>query len=189
MADLTLAAFAYLRTPLALAAAAFMAGAIGAWRLRGERAYLALALMMVGFFQAARLALVVFDPYLSSRPLAEALLHAPKGKLILDREYYAFSSIVFYANQNALLLNGRRNNLEYGSYAPGAPEVFITDAGLPGLWARPERYYMAAEDPQKARLEKLLGRSNLHAVAESGGKTLFTNEAIPPARVPHAHRD
>ena len=189
MADLTLAAFAYLRTPLALAAAAFLAGAIGAWRLRGERAYLALALMMVGFFQAARLALVVFDPYLSSRPLAEALLHAPKGKLILDREYYAFSSIVFYANQNALLLNGRRNNLEYGSYAPGAPEVFITDAGLPGLWARPERYYMAAEDPQKARLEKLLGRSNLHAVAESGGKTLFTNEAIPPARVPHAHRD
>ncbi len=189
MNDLTLAAFAYLRMPLALAAVAFLAGAAGAWRLRGERAYLALALMMVVFFQAARLALVAFDPYLSSRPLAEALLHAPKGKLILDREYYAFSSIVFYTNQRALLLNGRRNNLEYGSHAPGAPAVFITDADLSGIWARPERYYLAAENPQTGRLEKLVGRSNLYAVAASGGKTLFTNQAIQPARLPHAHRN
>jgi len=188
MTDLTLTAFAYLRTPLALAAVAFLSGAIGAWRLKGERAWLALALMMVVFFQAARLALVVFDPYMSSRPLAEALLNAPKGKLILDREYYAFSSIVFYTNQNPLLLNGRRNNLEYGSNAPGAPAVFITDADLPRLWALSDRYYLAAEDPQTARLESLVGRSNLHAVAESGGKTLFTNQALRPARSPHAHR-
>jgi 4-amino-4-deoxy-L-arabinose transferase-like glycosyltransferase len=189
MTDLTLAAFAYLRTPLALAAIAFLAGAVGAWRLRGEQAWLALALMMVVFFQAARLALVVFDPYLSSRPLAEALLHAPKGRLILDREYYAFSSIVFYANQNALLLNGRRNNLEYGSYAPSAPAVFITDADLPRLWAQPERYYLAAEDPQTDRLAKLVGPANLHPIAESGGKTLFANQAIQQGRAPHAHRD
>ncbi len=189
MADLTLKAFAYLRTPLALAAVAFLAGAIGAWRLRGERAWLALALMMVVFFQAARLALVVFDPYLSSRPLAEALLHAPKGKLILDREYYAFSSIVFYADQKPLLLNGRRNNLEYGSNAPGAPAVFVTDKDLPGLWARSERYYLAAEDSQNARLENLVGHSNLYPVAESGGKTLYSNQTVRPARSSHAHRN
>ncbi len=188
MTDLTLTAFAYLRTPLALAAVAFLAGAIGAWRLEGERAYLALALMMVVFFQAARLALVTFDPYLSSRPLAEALLRAPKGRLVIDREYYAFSSIFFYTNQRALLLNGRRNNLEYGSNEPGAPAVFITDADLPALWAAPGRVYLAAEDPQVPRLDKLLGRSNLYAVARSGGKTLWTNQPVQPARPSHAHR-
>jgi 4-amino-4-deoxy-L-arabinose transferase-like glycosyltransferase len=184
MTDLTLSAFAYLRTPLALAAVAFLAGAIGAWRLRGESVYLALALMMVVFFQAARLALVVFDPYLSSRPLAEALLRAPEGRLILDNEYYTFSSVIFYTNKRALLLNGRKNNLEYGSYAPGAPAVFIQDADLPRLWEGPERVYLAAEDPQTARLERLVGRASLHAVASSGGKTLFTNQAI----VSHARR-
>lgn len=189
MTDLTLAAFAYLRTPLALAAVAFLAGAAGAWRLKGERAYLALALMMVVFFQAARLALVVFDPYLSSQPLAEALRRAPKGKLIFDGQYYTFSSIAFYAGENELLLNGRVNNLEYGSYAPGAPAVFIADADLPPLWARPERFYLAAEDPQVKRLEELVGRSNLRVVARSGGKTLFTNQAIQQLRAPHAHRD
>ena len=35
--------------------------------------------MAVLFFQAARIAMVVFDPYLSSRPLAEALLRSPPG--------------------------------------------------------------------------------------------------------------
>ncbi len=68
MHDLTLKSFAYLRVPLVIAGIAFVIGAIGAWRLRGQRAVLAMAVMMVIFFQAARLALVTFDPYLSSRP-------------------------------------------------------------------------------------------------------------------------
>src|SRR5205823_5298959 len=70
MEDLTLASFAYLRVPLALAGMAFLAGAISSWRGR----LAGVALTMVLFFHAARLALVIFDPYLSSRPLAEALL-------------------------------------------------------------------------------------------------------------------
>ena len=36
----------------------------------------------------------------------------------------------FYANRDALFLNGRGANLEYGSYAPGAPQVFIDDAKI-----------------------------------------------------------
>jgi 4-amino-4-deoxy-L-arabinose transferase-like glycosyltransferase len=180
MLDLTLDSFAYLRLPLVLAAAGFLMGAVGAWRLRGERAYLALALMMVVFFQAARLALVVFDPYMSSRPLAEALNRAPKGKLILDREYYAFSSVVFYTNEEPLLLNGRVNNLEYGSYAPDAPKVFITDADFARLWMEPERYYLVIEKEAEGRLEKLVGRANLHLVAEAGGKALYTNGGQSP---------
>ena len=48
-------------------------------------------------------------------------------------QYYTFSSIMFYTNQDALLLNGRYFNLEYGSYAPGAPNVFIDDLELKHL--------------------------------------------------------
>ena len=90
--------------------------------------------MMVLFVQAARVALVVFDPFLSSRPLAEAILRSPDGQIILDRHYYAFSSVAFYTNRPALLLNGRVLNLSYGSYAPGAPDVFIDDPQLKNLW-------------------------------------------------------
>jgi len=44
--------------------------------------------MMVVFFHASRLALLKFDPYLGSRPLAQALLKAPAGQLILNGEYF-----------------------------------------------------------------------------------------------------
>ena len=177
MADLTLRAFAYLRLPLAVAGIAFSIGAIGAWRgaRRGTVPVAALTAMMVLFFHGARLALVVFDPYMSSRPLAQALLDAPPGKLIVDDQYYTFSSVFFYTNRRALLLNGRVNNLVYGSYAPDAPQgVFIEDSAFSRLWASPARYYLVAEGPQVPRLIKVTG-NRLFPVKASGGKYLFTN--------------
>ncbi len=176
--DLTLEAFAYLRLPLAVAGVATVIGAVGAWSLKGSRAAISLAVMMVVFFQAARLALVVFDPYLGSRPLATALLQAPDGKLIVDDQYYSFSSIFFYTNRTALLLNGRVNNLEYGSYAPGAPNVFIGDADFERLWKSPERYYLVADSTAIPRLQKLAGKGNLHRIAASGGKFLLSNRSV-----------
>ncbi|MGD0500213.1 MAG: glycosyltransferase family 39 protein [Bryobacteraceae bacterium] len=180
MTDLTLQAFAYLKLPLAMALLAFAMGAAGAWRWRaGRRAVPAVALtaMMVLFFHAARLALVAWDPYMGSRPLAEALLQAPPGQLIFDGQYYTFSSVVFYANRHALLLNGRVNNLVYGSYAPNAPkDVFIDDAEFQRRWGSGERYYLVAAHPAVPRLENLAGQGALHIVAASGGKYLFTNQ-------------
>ncbi|MBI2679886.1 MAG: glycosyltransferase family 39 protein [Candidatus Solibacter usitatus] len=178
--DLTLRSFAYLRVPLTVAGVALLIGAFGAWRFRGYKALLSLALMMAVFFHAARLALITFDPYMGSRPLAEALLAAPPGQLIVDDPYYPFSSVFFYANRTALLLNGRVNNLEYGSYAPGAPQVFINDANLVRLWPTATRYYLLAEQQTVARLEKLVGKQALHVVRASGGKFLFVNSEKTP---------
>lgn len=175
MADLTIESFAYLRRPVLLAAVALLAGGVGAWKLRGTRLVIALAVMMTLFFHAARMAQAVFDPYLSSHPLAEALVAAPDGELIVDNQYYAFSSVFFYANRSALLLNGRVTNLEYGSYAPDAPRVFIEDADFRRLWLEQRRWYLCVEGPQVPRIEGLAGRENLFPVIESGGKFLFTN--------------
>jgi len=176
MGDLTLESFAYLRFPLVLAGIAFLTGAILSF---GKRVWGAV-IMMVLFVHAARAALVVFDPYLASRPLAEALNNAPRGKLILDDQYYTFSSVVFYAEayhlQRILLLNGRVNNLEYGSYAPDAPQgIFIDDAQFRELWTSSDLYYIVVEKPQVPRLEKLVGHDALQQVTESGGKFVFTN--------------
>jgi 4-amino-4-deoxy-L-arabinose transferase-like glycosyltransferase len=175
--DLTLPAFAYLRLPLLVAGVAFLIGAVGTFWPR--RSIAAIALMMVLFFHAARLALVVFDPYLSSRPLAEALLRSPDGKLIVDHHYYTFSSIFFYTDRSALLLNGRINNLIYGSYAPGSPDVFVDDARFADVWRESGRWYLVASDTARARLEKLVGSGLLTVVAESGGKVLLTNHPLP----------
>lgn len=177
MGDLTLASFAYLRAPLILAGIAFAFGAVAAFSMKGTRLVLGVAAMMVLFFHAARLAMVTFDPYLSSRPLANALSAAPPGNLILDNQYYSWSSVIFYTNRRAMLLNGRVNNLEYGSNAPDAPgDVFIGDADLVRLWRGPERQYILVEKPSVPRIESLLGRTAMRTVAASGGKYLFTNQ-------------
>jgi 4-amino-4-deoxy-L-arabinose transferase-like glycosyltransferase len=182
--DLTLYSFAYLRVPLLVAGIAFLVGALGTLRSTGQRAFLASALMMVIFFHAARLALVVFDPYFSSRPLAEAILKSPDGTLIVNHHYYTFSSVFFYTNRSALLLNGRFHNLEYGAYAPGVPDVFIQDSDFKNLWVEPQRYYLLATESAVERLEGLVGRSQLALVAESGGKFLFTNHPLANSAPP-----
>jgi 4-amino-4-deoxy-L-arabinose transferase-like glycosyltransferase len=178
MEDLTLQSFAYLRLPLGIAALCFVIGAVGTLALRGQRAFLAAALMMILFYQAARLAMVAFDPFLSSRPLAKALLRAPEGTLIIDRHYYTFSSVFFYTNRTAFLLNGRRMNLEYGGYAPGVPDVFIGDARFRDLWLDPARSYIVATAAAVPRLEALVGPAQLNTVAASGGKVLLTNHPL-----------
>jgi 4-amino-4-deoxy-L-arabinose transferase-like glycosyltransferase len=179
MQDLTLESLAYLRVPLGVAALAFCVGAIGTLVLRGQQAFLAAALMMVLFFQAARLAMVAFDPFLSSRPLAEALERSPEGALIVNRHYYPFSSVFFYTNRSALLLNGRVNNLVYGSYAPGAPDVFIDDARFRKLWLGPQRTYLVAPKELLPHLQELVGKNQLSVVINSGGKVLLTNQGLP----------
>ncbi len=175
MQDLTVASFAYLRAPMLVALAAFTVGAAGCWLWRARRAAWGLAVMMVLFTHAARMALVAFDPYLGSRPLAEALRKAPAGEIIFDNQYYTFSSVFFYANVQGWLLNGRVNNLEYGSYAPGAKNVFLDDNEFAQRWSGPQRYYLVIEAPSVDRIAKRVGRDALHAVAASGGKYVFSN--------------
>jgi hypothetical protein len=180
MGDLTLRSFAWLKGPLVLAGVAFLLGAAGGWRLPDRRAYLALAAMVVLFLQAARWAMVAFDPYMGSKPLADALVQSPEGELIVDNQYYAFSSVFFYANRRALLLNGRVNNLEYGSYAPGAPDVFIDDARFAELWRESRLRYLLVEGPRAPRVQSLAAEGSFHLVKSSGGKFLYANQPVGP---------
>ena len=175
MGDLTLRSFAYLRLPLAIAGVATLIGTIAGLWLRRTRAVLALCAAMVLFYQAARVALIAFDPYLGSYALAQALNQGQPGGFILDDPYYEMSGIFFYTNRTGLILNGRKNNLEYGSYAPGAPHVFIGDADFVGRWKSPDRWYVASEDEKAQHLRDLVGAENLHPVVNSGGKTLYVN--------------
>jgi hypothetical protein len=63
-----------------------------------------------------------------------------------------------------LLLNGRFNNLVYGSYALGAPD----DAQRKTMWLGSERCYLVASDFALPRLEKLVDKARLHVGAASG---------------------
>ncbi len=99
-------------------------GALGCMKAVGTRAFLAATLMMVLFFHAARVAHGDIRPV----PLVAALSvrrYCARRRVswwwitttTRSRRFF------FYTNRTAWLLNGRFNNLVYGSYAPGAPEM------------------------------------------------------------------
>jgi hypothetical protein len=172
--DLTLRSFAYLRGPLLLAGISLGTGTLAAWFTRRRIiAPLSLALMMALLAHAARWAMGVFDPYLSSRPLAAAIAAREDGQLIIEGHYYPASSVAFYTNRPALLLNGRAENLAYGAAAPGAPPVFIDENDLVGLWQGDRKLCLVAAVESRPRLERLLGK--VHLFVERGGKCVLSN--------------
>ena len=67
------------------------------------RAYTStVAIMMVVFFQAARLAMVDLIPISRPGPWLKTLEQSPQGGLIVDHHYYWFSSVFFYTDRTAL---------------------------------------------------------------------------------------
>jgi 4-amino-4-deoxy-L-arabinose transferase-like glycosyltransferase len=179
--DLTPQAFALLRLPAALAAAAFLFGLTAAWWLRrkgrDQAAAICLGITMAVFFFAANIALGVFGPYLSSRPLTTKILpeitHA--DTLALYGEFDAMSGVAFYTDRQLLLWNGRYNNLAAGSYYPDAPHIFLTDPEFAALWKGPKRVFLFVPSEHRAAAAQRLPTQGTFLMAESGGKAVYAN--------------
>ena len=183
-----LEAFPGLRLPAALAAVSLAAGFGAAWwfrkRLRHVAANLAMALAMAGFFTAATLALGVFEPLMSSKPLASEIQKylRPEDEIVLYSEFYNGSTIGFYTGRKTLIYNGRYQGLEFGSYFPDAPKIFLTDNDFPALWKGPKRVFLFV--PQAFRHDALvrLPATQTYLLAESGGKVVYVNQPVKPGQ-------
>jgi 4-amino-4-deoxy-L-arabinose transferase-like glycosyltransferase len=179
--DLTPRSLAELRVPVIGTALSFLFGTIAALVLRrkGKNAAssVSLALMMAVFFFFARASLAAFEPYLSSRGLAEAIDREYKegDVIVINGEYEGGSSINFYTRKMVHILNGRSANLEYGSYFEDAPRIFIDQKELAEMWAGSGRIFVFTDS---SKLDELgLGlRAPVYPLYESGGKQVVTNQ-------------
>lgn len=162
--DLTGASLAALRLPAALAAIALLAGPILAvlWRraARATAAVWTVAATSALFLVAAHLALVRFQPYLSSKSLADAIQQAearsePAQVAIYGDQSYG-SSLVFYLHRQVYLVNGRSSSMELGSRFSDAPPIFLDDAGLLRLWSSPQRVFLLVTPDGRRHVDQLL---------------------------------
>lgn len=187
MQDLTIASMAHLRGPLVSFGLSFLVGAvalaINARRISDSRLVTAtiLALMMTGAFWAAHWAMASFDPLLSSRPLAADLAGQAPGQLVIDGHFYPHSSLAFYVDSQALLLDGVKHNTVYGAAAPGAPDVFLDRQRLRELWGNPEPIYLVTRCEERGRIAGYVEDVSLAPLASRGGKCLFANHTLPHA--------
>jgi 4-amino-4-deoxy-L-arabinose transferase-like glycosyltransferase len=179
--DLTPQAFALLRLPASLAAIAFLLGLSAAWWLRRTQRHVAATLTMAAtmalFFFAANIALGVFGPYLSSKPLVDKVKSqiTPEDTVAIYGEFDASSSVAFYTGQQLLIWNGRYNNLEAGSYYPDAPPIFLTDEDFLRRWNGPKRVFLFVPSQKRHDADGRLAAVNVCAIAESGGKVAYSN--------------
>ncbi len=183
--DLTPQTFAALRGPAIFAILIFIVGFGRAWWLRrrwkNSAATLTLALTMALFFFAANWAFKRFEPRMSSRALADAILPylRPQDKIVQYGDFNSGSSIPFYTHRHVWIYNGRiGTNLEIGSNYPDAPPTFLDDNQFPAFWSGPERVLIfVPEEFRKQALSRLPPDSS-YLLAESAGKYIFVNQPL-----------
>jgi 4-amino-4-deoxy-L-arabinose transferase-like glycosyltransferase len=184
--DLTARAFAALRGPALGAAAAFFAALVISWLLRRRgkirAASLAMALGMAGFIFAANAGFAAFEPHMSSRPLAEKLkpILQRDDQVVIYGEFYGGPTLAFYLHRKTWLFNGRYNGLEFGSYFPDAPQIFLTDREFPGFWRGPKRVFLFAPQHWRRAVLVRLPADATWLVAEIGGKAIYSNRPLTP---------
>jgi 4-amino-4-deoxy-L-arabinose transferase-like glycosyltransferase len=183
--DLTGPSFAALRLPAGLAAVGLLLGPITAWVLRRQRhhfeATVSVAFTSAVFLIAAHIALVRFEPMLSSRAMADTINHiAPKGTdatLILYGDVADGSSLLFYTQRQGLLVNGRISSVLWGSNYPDFPRVLISDQDLLALWGAGPRRFLFVPGDARTHVDGLLGK-RAYLLQELSDKALFTDRPI-----------
>ncbi len=179
--DLTPQAFAALRGPALATAVVLSAGFLLAfcwrWQKRHMHAAAAMLVTMGLLFLCANRALIQFEPVLSSRPLADAILRRwePGAKVIINGEYESGSALGFYIDQPILLLHGRVTGMAFGSTYPDVPPVFLEDEDVRHLWSGPERIFLFTENTRREAFLSALQMPVIE-VAEQGGKSVLTNK-------------
>jgi 4-amino-4-deoxy-L-arabinose transferase-like glycosyltransferase len=134
--DLTPQAMGAFKVPLLVTGMAFALGTLlNLFLRRANRTFAAnmvLAAMMIALLGSAHEGLKIFSPVLSSKILAQAIeTHWKPGATIVDNgDYEAASSVNYYTRHQIRILNGRCNNIWYGSKFPDAPQIFDDDAAF-----------------------------------------------------------
>ena len=186
--DLTPQAFAALRAPAITTGLSLLAGLGAAWLLRRRgralSAALAMALGAAGFIFAANGAYRIFEPHLSSRALAEEIskhLRA-EDRILLYGDFYNACTVSFYTHRKTWIWNGRYHSLEYGSYFPDAPRIFLTDQDFAAFWEGPQRVFLVVPELHRRQALLRLPADSTYVLAESGGKAAYVNQPIGPGQ-------
>jgi len=181
MLDLSDESFAALRRPAILASIAFLFGPLASlvlrWKRRNWAATWTMAVTMTVFLFAAHVALQRFEPYLSSKPLAQKIAPElqPSDRVMIYGDQSFGSSLLFYLQRPIELVNGKSSSMWFGSTFPDVPKIYLSDADLLREWSSTTRIFLFVTTYQKAQVDSLI-QGPKYVVAESSGKTIYSNQ-------------
>jgi hypothetical protein len=91
------------------------------------------------------------------------------------------SSIPFYLDEPAFLVDGRTTSLAFGSTFPDAPAIFLNHEQLAAAWGVGPRKLLFVPPDHRAEVQALLGPRTLLLFEESG-KQLLTDRPLTPLK-------
>ncbi len=191
--DLTGPSFAALRLPSWMAAIALLAGPATGLGLRLIRrniwATVSVGLTSAVFLVAAHIAFARFEPMLSSKQLADAILQKGSSvdQFVIYGDQSDASSVVFYTHRffghPAQLVmercspHGNGSSMLWGSCYPDAPDIFRSEEQLSAEWGKGNRHWLFAQDLNRSKVEQLLA-GRLVPVESIADKTLWTDRPL-----------
>ncbi|HXS76037.1 MAG TPA: glycosyltransferase family 39 protein [Terracidiphilus sp.] len=191
--DLTGPSFAALRLPAIIAALAMLIGPALGWIMRVRQkhmsATISIAVTLAFFLIAAHIAFARFDPMLSSKQLADAILAngSPSDSFIVYHDQSDASSVIFYTHnflrKPAYVVmprcspRGVGSSLVWGSCYPDAPDIFLNEDQLSKAWGSGERKWLFAQDEYQSKAEQLLA-GRLYPVQSIADKQLWTDRPL-----------
>jgi hypothetical protein len=154
---------------------------------------------MAAILVAAHIALVRFEPLLSSRAMADTInriMAEPENanaQILLYGDQSDGSSIPFYTGRQVLLVHGKHSYFEpdpeedphelfgssmiWGSDYPDAPHIFLSDQDLLKLWGTGTRHFLFVAGDFRQHVEQLLG-TRLYLLQELSDKGLYTDRPL-----------
>lgn len=182
--DLTLQAFGLFHMPLLLVGIALLAGTALNWLFRRRDsalpANLSLVAMMIAVLLCVHQGFVIFSPELSSKRIALEIgrVYRPGDTIVINGKYELGSTLNYYTGIELHVLNARDGNLWFGSWFPGAPDIFETDASFARLWRGPHRVFLFTEDYSAAKALGDVDPASVFIFDSQGGKLVLTNRPI-----------
>ncbi|MGD0543747.1 MAG: glycosyltransferase family 39 protein [Candidatus Acidiferrales bacterium] len=184
MEDLTIEAFGLFRTPLWLVGFALLFGTGLNWifRRRGAplKGNLVLTGMMVVVLFCVHQGFVIFSPEVTSKNIALKIQkeYKPGDTIVINGKYEFGSTLNYYTGIELHVLNGRDGNLWYGSFFPGAPDIFEDNQSFTRLWHGRGRVFLFTEDYLKDRALQDIEPKTVYVFARQGGKVVLTNHPV-----------
>lgn len=183
MGDLTPESFGLFRGPLLLVGLGLLIGTGLNWIFRRRNkpfaGNLTLTAMMIALLFGVHWGLVIFSPELSSKRVAFEIKQAwrPGDVIVVNGKYEWGSTLNYYTGIQLHMLNGRDGNLWFGSFFPGAPQVFEDSASFKQLWNGPHRIFLFTEDFLADKALADIDRSKVFVFARQGGKVVLSNRS------------
>lgn len=144
---------------------------------RPAAAFTALVFVAVLVGLSALRVIRLLQPMQSAKPAAVAISKAsrPDDAVVFEGDLSYGGGIPYYTGRRVYVLNGRRGDLEFGSYYPEASHLFLDDRSTLGLWRSGRRIFLVTRFSGDRSFIRQLPESALFAVGRYGPFWIYSN--------------